>query len=452
MGLTYDNSGVHASVVTRGGITDEEREALAATLEQTRTDLHQAWKSETLGFFACPDTHADSLVDWANRYREGFTDQVVIGIGGSSLGTRAVLNSRLESPSIRTHFAENIDPTSFAALITRLDLAHTLFIVISKSGNTIETMAQFWIIWDKLVNKLGLAEAQKKVVMITDPESGDLRKMVREVGFESWAVPPNVGGRFSVLTAVGLVPLALAGYPIGRLLEGARQARDRAFSAPLGDNPTFQAALDHFLLGQRGYTQTVMFTYSDELRDLAEWFCQLWGESLGKARNRAGELVYTGFSPVRAVGVIDQHSQVQLYAEGPFDKHIVFCEVDHFPVDMTVPEREGFPAGLSHLLGKSLSEIFAAELQGTRRAIEEAGRPSSRWIFEGITPESMGAFLFSWEFITAIVGELLDINAFDQPGVELGKKIAHGLLGKSGHEEFKLLGQDRVARNTRSII
>jgi glucose-6-phosphate isomerase len=452
MGLTYDNSGVHASVVARGGITDDERKNFETTLEQTRQTLFHAWKSEKLGFFACPDTHAEPLVDWANRHRDGYTDQVVIGIGGSSLGTRAVLNSRLESPAIRTHFAENIDPTSFAALITRLDLAKTLFIVISKSGNTIETMAQFWIIWDKLIHKLGPDEARKNVVMITDPESGDLRKMVREVGFEAWAVPPNVGGRFSVLTAVGLVPLALAGYPIGRLLDGARQARDRAFELPIDQNPTFQAALDSFVLGQRGYTQTVMFTYSDELRDLAEWFCQLWGESLGKARNRKDELVFTGLSPVRAVGVIDQHSQVQLYAEGPFDKHIVFCEVDHFPVDMTVPEREGFPAGLSHLLGKSLSEIFAAELQGTRRAIEEAGRPSSRWMFSNITPEAIGAFLFSWEFITAIVGELLDINAFDQPGVELGKKIAHGLLGKAGHEEYQQLGQDRVARNSRSII
>jgi glucose-6-phosphate isomerase len=188
-----------------------------------------------------------------------------------------------------------------------------------------------------------------------------------------------------------------------------------------------------------------MMAYSDVLYPLVDWFCQLWGESLGKALNRQGERVEVGLTPVKALGVIDQHSQLQLFAEGPRDKHIVFVEVDQFPNDLEIPTVDGFPDSLAHLAGKRFSDLIEAELIGTRRALSEAGRPTSRIRFEAIQPGSVGAFIMTWELITAWMGELLDIDAFDQPGVELGKKIAHGLLGRQGFEEWAKRGEEQAA-------
>jgi glucose-6-phosphate isomerase len=388
---------------------------------------------------ACADSDGEEYLSWAESEEDRWTDQVVLGIGGSSLGARAVLEASRGTmflDGLRTHFSENVDPVSFLHLLDQLDLSTTRLVLISKSGNTIETMAKFWILYDRLIEQVGEEQAAHHVVAITDPARGALRPMVEQRGWTSFEVPPNVGGRFSVLTAVGLVPLALAGYPIDRLLAGARAARDRALSDEVGQNACLQAAAHQILLARRGVNQCVMMAYSDQLLCMVDWFRQLWAESLGKAVDRAGQQVNTGITPISALGVIDQHSQVQLYMEGPADKHVTFLEVTRFGRDVSVPLREGFAPGLEHLQGKTLGELLEAELVGTRRALEQAGRLTSRWVMSGLEPEAMGAFLMSWQIITAIAGELLNINAFDQPGVELGKKIAHGLLGHAGHAAY----------------
>lgn len=436
-GLKYDGNGVNSSTIGTAGITPAERDGLSATLDEARQAMKAAWDNGELGFLGCADADAEPYLKYARELRESgrFTHQVVIGIGGSSLGARAVLASSTEPlDGLKTHFSENMDPVGFLRLIERLDLQRTMFVVISKSGTTIETMSKFAWAWSRMQELVG-EQASDHFVAITDPARGELGPIAKRHGFPTFPVPPNVGGRFSVLTAVGLLPLAVAGYPIERLLAGSRAARTRAMEDPVAENAQLQAAADHFLLMDHGISQTVMMVYSDVLYPLADWFCQLWGESLGKARRRDGELVETGLTPVRALGVVDQHSQIQLYAEGPRDKHVVFVETQQFAEDLTIPA-DALPDGLSHLGGKSMSEILGAELRGTRAALRHAGRPTSTWSFEVIEPEAIGGFIMAWEFITAVMGELLDVNAFDQPGVELGKKIAHGLLGRDGFDEF----------------
>lgn len=405
-------------------------------LNAARDAVVGAWRDGTYGFLGCPDADAAPYEQWSQALLDvgAFDTQVVIGIGGSSLGARAILASATAPlHGLRTHFSENMDPIAFRQMFDQLDLRRTLFVVVTKSGSTIETMSKFWFVWQKL-GEVVPQTRHKHVIAITDPEHGQLRELATQLELTTFDVPANVGGRFSVLTAVGLVPLALAGYPVRALLEGARDAREHALSTDAATNATLRAAADHVALAEHGATISVMMAYSDLLGPLVEWFCQLWGESLAKARTRSGAAVTVGLTPVKAVGAVDQHSQLQLFMEGPRDKHIIFVEVEDFGVDVEIPT--GLQGALAHLSGKSMSSILTAELRGTRAALQQDERAFSSWVFDAITPRNVGAFILSWELITAVVGELWDIDAFDQPGVELGKKIAHGLLGRAQYEAF----------------
>jgi glucose-6-phosphate isomerase len=452
--LTFDSSGLYGDGLLSRARQDEQRQELEGAIEA----LQARFDAGELGFVHTPDADGASIVAWANQRRsEGWTDQLVIGIGGSSLGAEAVLDSALpgQRDGLRAHFADNLDPESVDRLFRTLDPKKTMVVVITKSGTTIETMSQFWLARQWLAEAVGEEEANKQIVAITDPESGELRKLVDKHGWWDFDVPPNVGGRFSVLTPVGLVPLALAGYPIQELLEGARSARDRREGLSDAAQTWGTIAAEHLALADAGYDELVMMTYGDRLTSLVDWFCQLWAESLGKARDRQGELVHRGMTPIKAVGVTDQHSQVQLYMEGPHNKHMSFLEVQKFEADRIIPDSPPLPEALQHLQGKRVSQVFAAELKGTRDALRQAGRPTSSWVFERITPASVGAFLFSWQMITAVAGELMDINAFDQPGVEMGKKIAHGLLGRPGYEEYAKQGDGsgkKVSPTPRNIL
>jgi glucose-6-phosphate isomerase len=438
--LRYDGNGLTREIIGGAlGISDEDLADLEPRLSAALQAIVMQHETGALGFLDSPMIDPAPIVDWARRRREdGFTDQVVIGIGGSSLGTRAILEAACDDDlaGLTTHFAENIDPRSVSRLFAKLPLETTLFVVVTKSGTTLETMGQFWIAYELVCQAVGAEKAARHFVAITDPKQGALRQLADQWGLDSFEVPPNVGGRFSVLTAVGLVPLALAGYPIDRLLDGARKARETSTQPTVATNPATRMAGEHYVLMQRGIHEVVMMAYADQLVAMVDWFRQIWAESLGKAVNRQGETVHVGLTPLKAWGVIDQHSQVQLYMEGPNTKHIMFLEVENFEQDMVVPDRPGLGSSLAHVEGRRLSEIFEAELVGTRASLQRAGRPTSRWIFSTIGPEALGGFILTWEMVTALMGELLDIDAFDQPGVELGKKIAHGLLGRSGFDEY----------------
>jgi glucose-6-phosphate isomerase len=454
MSLHYDSTGLLESRIGASGLSSKDRESMRTMLDAAFATVLAARKEGEMGFMDAPDLDFSQLGDWAEKKRSGIDDVVVVGIGGSSLGAKAVVNALPDPEALPAtlHFAENVDPVEFQRLLESLELRKTLVVVISKSGTTIETMSKFWILYDRMIDELGELDAAERVVAITDPETGSLRPMAEQRGFDTFEVPRNVGGRFSVLTSVGMVPLALAGYDFEALQRGARATRDRILEVSAEKNAALTAAGDLFLLYRSGIDQVVMMPYARQLLDLADWFRQLWAESLGKAQNRDGDVVEEGMTPIKALGAIDQHSQVQLYMEGPRDKLVVFVDTEGFATDVEVPLREGFPDALGHLQGRTLGEILSAELRGTRAALAEAGRPTSTWTFDAITEENVGAFIFAWEYITAIMGELLDIDAFNQPGVELGKKIAHGLLGRPGFEDYVEMEQggderdpDRVA-------
>ena len=378
-------------------------------------------------------------------------DFVVLGIGGSALGNIA-LHTALNDPLYnqlpearkgrpRVHVMDTIDPNVFDGLLRLIDVEKTVFNVISKSGTTIETAAQFLIIRDLLRKKLG-TNYGRNIIATTDPVSGTLRRLADQDGYTTFDIPGGVGGRFSVLTPVGLLSAAVSGIDIKALLSGAKAMDGRCGSEDLKENPALMNAVLQYLSYNRGMHISVIMPYSSGLEGVAEWYCQLWAESLGKKHSVDGKVVNCGPTPVRALGPTDQHSQLQLYMEGPFDKTVTFLAVDSFASSVRVPD-DVPDNSLDHLSGKSLEDLITAERLGTQAALTEAGRPNCTIHLPEVSAFHIGQLLYLFELQTALAGRLFGIDPFDQPGVETGKVNANALLGKKGLEDRKkVLEQD----------
>jgi glucose-6-phosphate isomerase len=286
----------------------------------------------------------------------------------------------------------------------------------------------------------------------TDPRKGDLLVLARRLGIPTLPVPENVGGRFSVLTAVGLVPAAFLGLDLDGLMAGAREMRAHCWSAlPARNVGVLGAVLLHLLATRRGRSIQVLMPYAEALRHLADWYRQLWAESLGKRLDRRGRVVETGQTPVVSLGATDQHSQVQLYMEGPPDKVVTFIEVERFRRDIKLPRRHADLPSLGYLGGATLGQLLRAERRGTEAAFTAAGRPNFTYLVPAISAHTLGQLLYLFEFQTALSGELLGIDAFDQPGVEAGKVATYALMGRKGYEREGARLQ-RNARRSRAIV
>lgn len=376
--------------------------------------LHQFHAREQ-GFLSLPKLKAQVLAvkTLAEKMRGRFEDIVVLGIGGSALGINCVRDA-LAGPfwnyngKPRLFVLDNLDTVTEVERL--VDLDKTLFIVISKSGTTPETMAQYFYFKEKV--------SKENFVFITDPEQGELRKLGREYGIPMLDIPANVGGRFSVLTPVGLFPAALLGLPIEELLEGAAAMAEQFSSTSMELNLPFQMATVQYLLEwERGVRMTVMMPYSTRLYTLADWYRQLLAESIGKEGK--------GLTPIRALGVTDQHSQLQLYNEGPTDKLLCLVEVEN-GAEGGVPQ-VSMPA-LSYLSGVSFHTLMNTELQATRQALTEYKKPNITISVSEVSAYELGQLFMFFEASIAFLGEYYRINAFDQPGVELGKKLTKQLL------------------------
>lgn len=399
------------------------------------------------GFYGLGDQAG--AVQQIRRFAEGvgqaFDHVLVLGIGGSALGMRALLNA-LKRPAWnelddegreffpRLTVLDNVDPTSVAEALRRMDPRRALVNVISKSGGTAETMAQYLVVRQWLEQALGPAAA-RHLVFTTDPKKGALREIAARDGIAALEVPPEVGGRFSVLSPVGLLPAALVGIDIEGLLAGARNALVRAESDQLLQNPAALWAGMHWAadttLGARIH---VLMPYTDRLREFAEWFRQLWAESLGKAKDRRGQPVNTGPTPVGAVGPTDQHSQVQLFMEGPYDKVVTFMAVDRLGEDITIPPAADLPTDLAYLSGHTLAGLLQAEYQATAAALARMGRMSCALHLPELSARTLGEAIMFFQLATGYAGVWYGVDPFDQPGVELGKRLTFAAMGRPGYE------------------
>lgn len=404
-----------------------------------------------IGFLDLPDDTATAqrALEYARNLAPALDTMIVLGIGGSSLGPRALYSAlgrpfdplRPRAPGMprRLLFADNVDPVTFSALLELSPPERTLYNVVTKSGGTAETAAQLLVVYQRLEQALGAERARQHLVMTTDPAQGTLREVVNELGVDSFPIPANVGGRFSVLSSVGLLPAAVAGLdPVG-LLEGARAMRDRvAAERDLRKNPALLlATLLHLHHSERARPMHVMMSYVDALYDTADWFRQLWAESLGKAVDVDGKQVNVGPTPIAARGATDQHSQLQLYAEGPDDKAYLFLSVRERGGELIMPEsRVSRRSAYSYLAGRGMGELLDAELRGTRASLTRRGRPSAAVTMERVTAQALGELLLLLEAATGFAGPLYRIDPYDQPGVEEAKRLAYGALGREGFADY----------------
>ena len=404
--------------------------------------------SGALGFFDLPDDrrlHQQTL-DYVKSIRarggaESLTDVVVLGIGGSALGPIALrtalrppqwnlLDDAARGGQPRLHVLDNVDPANISALIGRLDPRRSLFVVISKSGGTAETMAQYLVIRAWLNGALGEAGARERLVLVTDPQKGALRAIARAEGIAALEIPANVGGRFSVLTPVGVLPAALIGIDTAALLAGAADMRDRCASDDLAKNIAGTwASLQYLADTKHGRHVQVLMPYSDALRDMAAWYVQLWAESLGKHRT-AGD-AGVGPTPLGALGATDQHSQVQLFMEGPGDKTVTFIGVTEGEGDVEIPRLHADIPELAYLGGHRLGELLDIERRATAGALARRGRPNMTLTLDRVDPFHLGGLFMFLELATAYAGRLYGVNAFDQPGVELGKQFTYAMMGRA---------------------
>jgi glucose-6-phosphate isomerase len=430
----------------------EPHEAAAANTRRLASSRGKGWERwRELPFDPMRAEHLAGVRAVVERCRGRFENMVVLGIGGSALGNIA-LQAALNPPTWnllpeqargggpRLFVVDNVDPTHFRAVLDVCEaspggLRKTLFNVISKSGETAETAAQFMVIRDMISRALGKDYGQN-IVAVTDPSRGTMRLICEREGYTTLPVPDGVGGRFSVLSPVGLFSAAMCGIDIEALLNGAADM-DRACSEPtLEKNPAAMLATLLVELGtNKGKTNHVLMPYSSSLYLLADWYRQLWAESLGKQRDLRGETVYAGFTPIKALGTTDQHSQVQLYREGPNDKVIGLVEVAEFDRDVTIPEGLGVEA-LRYLEGKTMSALLNNEKRATEYALVESQRPNYTIRFPKIDAYHVGQFISLWQIATAYAGLLLNIDAYDQPAVELGKQATFGLMGRPGYEKY----------------
>lgn len=443
--LIFDFTNMTEAAVGEHGITDgmigEYREKAAAI----HSDMVERRKAGKLAFRDLPYADIDDLTAYAAGARERFDTFVNVGIGGSALGAQALFaalkhpfHNQLDAAGrdgMRLYFTDNIDPDYLNGVFDVLDPKTTLFNIITKSGSTAETMGTFLLVKAFLERAVG-SHWPKHVVMTTDPEKGDLRRIADTGGIRSFQVPPGVGGRFSVLSPVGLLPAACAGIDVHDFLAGAVAMDKRLESADVLDNPAYLTALYQYLLNvKRGKNITVMMPYASGLYAAADWYRQLWAESLGKKLDLDGDTVNVGPTPVKALGVTDQHSQVQLYVEGPFDKTFTFLAVKRFANDIPMEKSYADYSSLEYLGGRNMAELIDAERRGTVYALTRNMRPNMTVTFPAATAHAMGEFMYAYAVATVFSGGLYHIDPLDQPGVEGGKIATYALMGRSGYED-----------------
>ncbi len=393
--------------------------------------------------------------EYAAMVKGRFENILVLGIGGSALGGIAVTEALLKpywnllseeqrEGMPRIFFLDNIDPDTINGLFEVLDLKKTLVNVITKSGSTAETMSQFMIVKDKLEKELG-DNYRYNIVATTDKKTGILRQIAEQEGYKTFVVPDDVGGRFSVFSAVGLLPFALVGLDIDEMVNGIKDMDLALKNTDIHNNIAAQNALIHYLLDtKKGKNLSVMMPYSSRLKYVSDWYVQLWAESLGKNKDKDGNDVNIGPTPIKALGATDQHSQIQLYNEGPNDKVINFIRVENFDTTLEIPNIFEY-TGIGYLGGKTINQLINAEADSTRVALSDYNRPTVTITLEKVDSYNVAQLLYMLEVQTAIAGELYNINTFNQPGVEQAKNYTYALMGRKGYEESAQTLQSKMA-------
>ncbi|RKW22722.1 glucose-6-phosphate isomerase [Candidatus Gracilibacteria bacterium] len=386
-------------------------------IKKSISELSKKYKQDKLGFVDLSEGKSlKEIQKFVEKNRYVFENVVVIGIGGSALGTKAVLSAikgkyynelslkkRLDFPKL--YVLDNVDPEEIKDLSEIISIKKTLFIVISKSGSTIETMSAYKFFKQKAIEKE--LDLRKHFVFIVG-ENSKFAEEKQKKAFKVFELQENVGGRFSVLSVVGLLPLALAGIDIDKLLVGAKNYKKAFFEDSLISNLALNSALLQYdAYKNNSKNITVFFPYSSNLKEFGSWYKQLFNESLGK----------NGLGPTLtvSVGSTDQHSDLQLYREGPNDKFVIFLEIESFSKNYKIDKESEMRFG----------DLLNIEKYGTAKSLTEKNIKNYTIKIDRLDEKTLGELIFFFEMQVAFLGELFEINAFDQPGVEFSKKITN---------------------------
>jgi glucose-6-phosphate isomerase len=419
-----------------GGI--ENIDEYKSKAQKGLSQLIKSSEENKVGFTKLVNNDYKNIKDFAKSVAGKFNDLIVIGIGGSSLGFEAIVDAILPyghnslSFSERGGFpriwiADNIDPYKSYWITKNCVPQDTNVCVITKSGSTVETISNFMYIYNWL--EAEVEDIKEHIVVITDNVENSLRKFAIEKHFQIFDIPINVGGRYSVLSPVGMVPASMLGMDINKFLQGAKDAVETNYEKIL-----HLAAVYIYYIEKR-YNINVIMPYSSRLNAFGKWFCQLWAESLGKKYNLKGEIVNFGTTPLPSIGANDQHSLMQLFKEGPNDKIITFIEVENHDFEIALENIQ--IKDFDYLKDKKIGNLINIELKSTELALEKENKASIKIIIENIDEYTLGYLFMLYQYVVPVIGYTFDINPFDQPGVEEGKKFAYALMGRAGYEDKK---------------
>jgi len=390
----------------------------SSTSKKEEQKAFQAIKKErnSIGYYALPSQDVSSILAYCSEIPKEIETIAVIGIGGSSLGAKAVYEFMKPVKDLprKLYFFESTDPINVTDLLSKFDIKKTHFLVISKSGSTVETFSIYKYIYS-------LQDDPSAYTFITDPGS-PLDKYAKEINASVLPLPDNVGGRFSVLSTVGLVPLAMCGIDIKALLEGAKEIKDSFFKNGYTQDMLLSKAV-YYAKNHARYNINCIFAYSETLTYFCQWYVQLWGESLGKHQRHSA--FHVGLTPIGLIGPKDQHSFLQLIMEGTRDKSVTFIKIEDFHDDITIPDIT-LPhlESLDTLNNLPFSKLINMQCDSVIEALlDQEDIPLDTITIQSVTESNMGSLIFYYELLTSLVGELIDVNTYDQPGVEAGKII-----------------------------
>ena len=385
--------------------------------------LKEEMDKDRIGYYKLPKTSQDLLLDVDKLDTHQFSQIVVIGIGGSSLGTKAI-NSILKpiTPEAKEMiFFENSDPLTISENLSKVDDKKACFFIVSKSGSTIETTSIFKTIVKYFHFELDNA---KNIFVITDKDSS-LSKFASFHNIKEFNIPLNVGGRFSVLSAVGIVPLYIAGYNVKAILDGANEFLESFFR---GDENHLLQKANYLYINAKQESINVVFSYADRLGNFTKWYVQLWGESLGKI-DKKGDKV--GLTPIGIIGSVDQHSFLQLIIEGPKDKNITFINIDNFKNSLEIPDISLHGIEQTDFINKtSFNTLINEQCKATMQSLLESGISCDKITLDTIDENNIGTLIIYYELLTSLVGTMFQVNTYNQQGVELGKQILYKNLGE----------------------
>jgi len=422
-GIEIDSSTLFDSRSGAAGVARTQVSALSPRLDNLRARVQDWRRGDLTSFLHLPFRDGSrEIAERAARVTEHFARTVVLGIGGSSLGGEMLV--RIQGGATHpVHFYDNIDPSTLSEL-DQFDWRTTALLVVSKSGDTAETLVQFLGLLPRLEAELG-PRLREHVQVITENGDGALARIATDLGLEIVPHPP-VGGRYSVLSVVGLLPAAIAGVDVAALLAGARTMAERCGHDDIEENPAFFLGAAQYLHAELGRSICIFMPYADRLRPLGLWYRQLWAESLGK---HDGTGRARGLTPALAMGATDQHSQLQLYLDGPDDKQFTLVADPKLAAQgARLPLRYTDIPAAAPLAGHSAGELLLAEFRATRETLTSRGRPNRAIMLDTRNPNALGALILLLELETVVVAELLGVNAFDQPAVEEGKILARKFL------------------------